>query len=90
MSPLDITAYIRNKPFVPFRLVVSDGTTYDVTHPDLCLVAQTTVTVGLVAAIGGEPAADHLVDAFHIVKLIPLPHPPSGGGRHVGSPLPDA
>lgn len=87
MSPLDILEYTRRKPFVPFRLIVSDGSTYEVGHPDLCMVAQTTVTVGLPAAADHAPAADHLIDAFHIVKLIPLPRSFPGGGPAEVPPL---
>ncbi|MBX9580890.1 MAG: hypothetical protein K2X87_11330 [Gemmataceae bacterium] len=81
MSPLDILANTRKQPFVPFRLVVSDGSTYDIRHPDLCLVAQTTVTVGIPPPAGGSPGlVEHLIDAFHIVKLIPLVVPPPADG----------
>lgn len=85
MSPHDIRDYARNKPFAPFRLVVSDGSTYEVHHPELCVVTQTTVTVGLRPAAGNAAPVDHLIDAFHIVKLIPLA-PPLGDERPADVP----
>ena len=73
MAPLDIRGYVRRQPFVPFRLVVSDGSTYDIIHPELCLVGPATVIVGDPGPTRTTPAVDvHLVDAFHIVKIIPL------------------
>ena len=35
----DFHTVLRIRPFVPFRVVTSDGTTYDVRHPELVMVA---------------------------------------------------
>ena len=81
MSPLDILERTRRRPFEPFRLVVSDGSVYEVSHPELCAVAQTTVTVTAPSQPGVPPDEDyHLLDAFHIVKLILLAKPAGGAG----------
>ena len=34
-------------PFVPFRLVTSAGESFDVLHPELIMVGNRTVTIGL-------------------------------------------
>jgi len=49
MSPEDLRTQLRRKPFLPFRVVSSDGTTCNVRHPDL-------VMLGLGSAIIGYPA----------------------------------
>lgn len=33
MSPETMLSYVRAKPFRPFRIIRTDGITYDVTHP---------------------------------------------------------
>ena len=38
MPPWDVLQALRRRPFEPFRLVVSDGTSYTVNHPDLVAV----------------------------------------------------
>ena len=37
MSPADVLEALRRRPFEPFRIQVSDGSTYDVRHPELVL-----------------------------------------------------
>jgi hypothetical protein len=39
VSPNDFYSLLRAKPFVPFRVVTSDGTTYEVRHPEMVMVA---------------------------------------------------
>ena len=34
---------IYKRPFEPFRVCLTDGRTYDITHPELCLPGRTTV-----------------------------------------------
>ncbi len=47
MSAEDLLESIRRRPFVPFRLVTSDGTGYDIRHPELLMPGRRTVTVGI-------------------------------------------
>jgi hypothetical protein len=42
----DIQARLREQPFRPFRIIVSEGLRYDIKHPDLVLVGQRDLTVG--------------------------------------------
>jgi hypothetical protein len=43
----DIAKHMRKAPFVPFRLVTSAGESFDVLHPELIMVGNRTVTIGL-------------------------------------------
>ena len=47
MRPEDVREHLDCRPFEPFRILMSDGETFDVRHPDLCIVARSTVYVGL-------------------------------------------
>lgn len=73
MSPNDLLKFTRKKPFEPFRLVVSDGSTYEIRHPEFCMVLQTSVIVGVPANLtSGVPESAEWIDARHILKVIPL------------------
>lgn len=80
MAPEELTAAIRRRPFVPFRLTLTEGSTYDVNHPEFCMVGRRSVIVGLAPLGGEEHLFDHSVtmNLLHIVKLEPLDSPTSG------------
>jgi hypothetical protein len=76
MTPEELRDAIKQRPFEPFRVVMSDGVGYDIHHPDLLLVGQRTAVVGLVA----DPAHDFYdrtikIDLAHIIRLEPIPPP---------------
>lgn len=83
MTPEDLRDELRQQPFEPFRLVMSDGEGYDIRHPDLLWVGKRTVYVGLT----GEPSQTLFeravkVDLLHIVRIVPLDttaSPPTNG-----------
>jgi hypothetical protein len=47
VQPTDIREHLEVKPFIPFRLFMSDGATYGVLHPDMCILARSTFYVGI-------------------------------------------
>ncbi len=74
MTRNDILRRVRQRPFVPFRLFLSDGTSYEVRHPDFIMVGRDSVTVGLPGDQEQEfYETSVLVDQFHIVRLEPIP-----------------
>jgi hypothetical protein len=40
VRPDTLLSYVRATPFVPFRIVMNDGKTYEVRHPDFIDVAR--------------------------------------------------
>ncbi len=87
MSPEELRANLRQQPFDPFRLVMTDGEGYDIRDPDLLWVGQRTAYVGLT----GQPGQTFFersvkVDLLHIIRTVPLDSsvPPNNG-----SPSPD-
>ena len=74
MPPQDLLTALRRRPFVPFRLHVSDGTVYEVRHPELLMVDLGSAVVGLGAAGQPFPQVERyeIVDLTHIVRLEPL------------------
>jgi hypothetical protein len=82
MSRTDLLKRQRQRPFAPFRLVVSEGGVYDIRHPDQIMVARDSAVVGL----KGEQEQDFfettvLVDLGHIVRLEPLDTTSKTGSR---------
>ena len=77
MHPNDLLARVRARPFVPFRLVVSEGGSYEIRHPDMIMVARRSVVVGLPAP-DDESIADttHLIALIHVVRVEPLESAP--------------
>ena len=73
MSHEDLLDRLRQRPFQPFRMVLTEGTAYEVRHPELFMLGKRSVVVGLAT----DPAQTvyertALVDLFHIVRLEPL------------------
>jgi hypothetical protein len=59
---------------MPFRLVLTEGTGYEVRHPEQIMLARDSVVVGVPGRNGEEDFFETtvLVDLFHIVKLEPI------------------
>jgi hypothetical protein len=83
MGPTGLLGALRKKPFEPFRLVTSDGTCYDIRHPDLVSVTLTEAIVGFPDPAGsGAWSRFDIVGLEHVVRLEQLPQPvPKPGGN---------
>jgi hypothetical protein len=81
MPPQDLLQAIRRRPFVAFRLHVSDGMVYDIRHPELLMVAVASAVVGLPSMGQPPPAVERyeIMDLRHIVRLEPLESAPATG-----------
>lgn len=80
MAPYDIVVAVRRRPFEPFRITLTEGISYEIRHPEFCMVSLTSVNIGL--PIVGDPdlVAQRIVtvDVSHVVKLEPLEVPVKG------------
>ncbi len=43
----DVRERLEKRPFEPFRICLTDGRTYDVRHPDLCMLGRSSIYVGV-------------------------------------------
>lgn len=50
----EISARIKQRPFAPVRIVMSSGESYDVLHPDLVMVGQREVAIGIASSKNPE------------------------------------
>jgi hypothetical protein len=53
MAPEELRDTLRHQPFEAFRLVMTDGDSYAIHHPDLLMIGQRTAVVGLVGDTPG-------------------------------------
>lgn len=76
MTAEGILSCLRRKPFIPFRLHLSAGTSHDVLHPEMTLVTK----IGIIIAIHDPdqviddiPARDVLVSYLDVTSVEDLP-----------------
>lgn len=73
IRPEDVRNHLDKRPFEAFRICMTDGRTYDVTHPELCLPGRNKVHVAL-----PDPKARRFIlrvdqcALVHIVRFEPL------------------
>ncbi len=81
MPPLSLITALRQRPFLPFRMHLTDGTVFEIRHPELVMVAPGYAIVGLPPAIP-QPAMierHEAIDLLHVVRLEPLAASPTAG-----------
>jgi hypothetical protein len=81
----DLVSKVQRKPFEPFRVVMDDGVTYEVRHPDMVLITPTSAVIGY--ADPAQPRVSlryDIVSMLHISRLEelePTPAPGQGNGQ---------
>jgi hypothetical protein len=68
MRPDELLAFVRARPFAPLRLHCTDGTTYDVHHPDQVIVLRGRVDVAVGADC--ETGAAERVDRVSLPDVV--------------------
>ena len=59
MDRAELQRLLRQRPFQPFRVVLSDGRTYEVRNPRMNLLAESFIKIGIPHASLPEPVCDH-------------------------------
>jgi hypothetical protein len=72
MPPEDLERHLNARPFVPFRIKLTTGETYDVRHPELVMVGRRSVIVGITHDPIPRYERAVTVALVHIVRLEPL------------------
>jgi len=70
MPPKDLEKKLRHKPFRPFRMHLTDGTAYDVLHPEMVLLGRRSLVLGF-ASRPEQTLCERTVDidSLHIVRM---------------------
>ena len=72
MDADELHKVIKRTPFSPVRIHLSDGSHYDIAHPDQIMVMKRWSYVGLPADADGPYDDDVLVDNLHITRVEPV------------------
>jgi hypothetical protein len=86
VAPEELRAALRRQPFVPFRLTLTEGSSYEVRHPEMCMPGRRSVILGFPAPGDPDLLYDRsiTVDLLHIVKLEPLEAAKPSGANGAG------
>ncbi len=73
MTANQVREALHAQPFQPFRIHMSDGSTYEIWHRDFALVTRRVVTIGI--PVAGDDMPDRAVwcDPLHITRIELLP-----------------
>jgi len=68
MRAENLQKILRHQPFKPFRIYMSDGSSYDIKHPEVALLTRHTLEVGIDEKDG---IPDHTIrcDIIHITRV---------------------
>ena len=73
-SPDDIQSRLRQSPFVPVRIIISSGQTFEVYHPDLVLLGRREIMIGMASrASPTQYEQVTRVPIMHVTALEDLP-----------------
>ncbi len=77
MPPEDLWERLRRQPFEPFRVYLTDGSVYEVRHPELLMVGRRSAVIGITQPQQSPPLYERTttVALLHIVRLEPLEAP---------------
>ena len=75
MSPETFREQLHRQPFVPLRIHLTDGKTYDIRHPEMAMVTSREIYVGREETAPGSGIARglDLVSLLHVVRVEQVP-----------------
>ncbi len=72
---------LAQRPFKPFRLVISSGEKYDVRHPEMAWLTRSDILVGVDETDDGVPAEFKICSLLHVTSIEPLSGRGNGSRR---------
>jgi hypothetical protein len=73
MRTPDIEAQIRQQPFVPFLMHMSDGSHFEIRHPEMMLISERVLGVAVYDRPGAQRATRIVMcDPIHVTRLEPI------------------
>lgn len=71
MPPEVLRELLRRRPFVPFRLYLTDGSNYEVRHPEAILVGPASAWLGTMIPNHPFPALEQVTifALLHVIRL---------------------
>ena len=72
MRPSQIRDHLKIQPFRPIRVHISDGSFYDIRHPEMAYVTASQVMIALAMSEDDLPDKVVFCDPVHITRIEPL------------------
>ena len=72
MRPEKVRDHLRRVPFRPFRIHMSDGSSYEVRHPEFVFVTRYEIYVAIPAAGDAVPERAVFCDPLHVTRIEPV------------------
>lgn len=72
MRAEELIKYVRQQPFQPFRVFLTNGKRFDIRHPELIVVTQRLVTIAIQRGREIVPGDSVLCAPAHITHIEPL------------------
>jgi len=63
---------LAQRPFKPFRLVMSSGQAHEIRHPEMAWLTRTSILVGIDDSEDGVPAEFKICSLLHVTAVEPL------------------
>ena len=72
MRPDEFRALLQSAPFRPLRVTLTDGRTYDITHPEFAMLGRSVVVIGI--GDSADRIADRMVTVslLHVMQVEPI------------------
>ena len=81
MDLREVEKVLSVRPFEPFGIYMSTGSTYPVTHPDQVILTTRAAHIGIPKGRNGRVMRDVVICSLvHITRLGPVPKPPRKRG----------
>ena len=84
IRPESLCDELRRQPFVPLRVYLTDGKSYDIRHPEMAMITSREIYVGREETVPGSGIAKgcDLVSLLHVVRVeqAPLSTSPASSG----------
>ena len=72
MRPARIRDHLKTQPFHPIRVHMSDGSSYDVRHPEMAFVTTTQLMIALKMSVEDLPDKVIFCDPVHVTRIEPF------------------
>lgn len=63
---------LKERPFKPFRLVMSSGQSYEVRHPEMAMLTKSDILVGIDIEDDGVPAEFKICSMLRVTAVEPI------------------
>jgi hypothetical protein len=72
MRPTQVRDHLKTRPFRPIRVFVSDGSSYEIRHPEMAYVTASQVMIALEMSEDNLPDRVVFCDPVHITRIEPI------------------